>query len=483
MGEEHIVGKIVITGRMKLASPLLIGSGQDDYLSDNDRDIHVMKVMVDKDKMQCIIPGTSIAGVLRELVAEQCRMRNSGVNDRQVYKELYQLFGELGIMQSSIDVNDVTLENAQLAYRDGVCIDEDMGSAVDGAKYDYESVDRGAEGNLRLVITLRGIHTNNPVKWQTAEIRPEIMNVVCYIRECLENGIRLGAMTAKGLGKVKVDNVQAGLYDFANPKDVVNWLSQQIPDTRMAGKLLQEKSIWNDSNNRMSVEADFALRSSLIIRDYGTEVKTDDGRRVTISLKNRKEYIIPGTSIKGVLRHQAAYILNSLGNRKAYLSNLMGAAESGKSNETTEGRVKSRFFVDEVYIEAGKKAAVQAKDVTRNRIDRFTGGTIESALFAERPLWQHDDRVPTVHMRFIIKDADEKDAGLALFLLKDLWQGKIAIGGEAGIGRGTLKGLTAKINYHEDKYEMDMNGRLTVGNAEALEQLAEAFVTYAKGEA
>ncbi|WP_051180227.1 RAMP superfamily CRISPR-associated protein [Selenomonas ruminantium] len=482
MGEEHIVGKIVITGSLKLVSPLLIGSGQDDYLSDNDKDIHVMKVMDDRGRMQCVIPGTSIAGVLRELVAEQCRLRNSGINNRQIYRELYQLFGELDIMQSSIDVNDVILENAQIVYRDGVRIDEDMGAAIDGAKYDYEAVDRGADGKLRLVITLRGIHTENPAEWQTANIRPEILNVVFYIRECLEKGIRLGAMTAKGLGQIKVEHVQAGLYDFANAKDVTNWLLQEIPDSQRAGKFLQEKSSWTDRSNYMSVDADFALKSSLIIRDYGTEVKTQDGRRVTISLKNKKEYIIPGTSIKGVLRHQAAYILDSLGQRKDFLSDLMGSSESGKRNDTTEGRVKSRFFVDEVYIAEGKKAAVQAKEITRNRIDRFTGGTIESALFAERPLWQHDDRVPTVHLRFFIKDADDKDAGLALFLLKDLWQGKIAIGGEAGVGRGTLKGLSAKITYHDKTYELDMNGRLIAGNPDALEHLAKAFVIYAKEE-
>ena len=44
MGRENVVGKIVMSGSLILESPLLIGAGQDDYLADNDRDIHVLRV-------------------------------------------------------------------------------------------------------------------------------------------------------------------------------------------------------------------------------------------------------------------------------------------------------------------------------------------------------------------------------------------------------------------------------------------------------
>ena len=476
MGKEKLVGKIVMSGKLTVESPLLIGAGQEDYLADNDRDIHVLRVADSKKRnaetehLKYVIPGTSLAGVLRDLVARQSKELTA------------ELFGELSFMQSSLEVSDIVLENAKLTYRDGVSIDENLGSAIDGAKYDYEAIERGAWGELRLVITIKGIHTANPGKWQSAELRPEVLNAVYYLKDCLEEGISLGAMTAKGLGRVRVKNLQAGLYDFADSKDVAAWLSQEVPEAGKAGRLLQDKSSWRTSNLGLTVEAEFALQSSLIVRDYGSGTKTEKGKKVVFSLKSGGDYVIPGTSIKGVLRHQAAYILDLLGDRKDMLESLMGTAEAKSKTKETEGRIKSRFYVDEAYIVSGKKGAVAEAEVTRNRIDRFTGGTIESALFTEMPLWQKDERIPTVRLRFSVREADEKEAGLALFLLKDLWQGKVALGGEAGVGRGTLKGLQAKINYRGQEYELDKEGQVVSGQPEELEKLAAAFASYAKGE-
>ena len=470
MGKENVVGKIVMSGRLTVESPLLIGAGQDDHLSGNDKDIHVLRVADKSGTMRYIIPGTSLAGVLRDMVADQSA------------QAMENLFGEMTVMQSSVNVYDIVLDNALPIYRDGVRIDEDMGSAVDGAKYDYEAIERGAQGDLRLVITLRGIHTTDYKEWKTSAVKPEILNAICYIRECLEKGIKLGAMTAKGLGRVKVKDMQVGFYDFANKKDVVSWLAQATPEAGKASRMLKDKSTWNEADHGLMVEADFALKSSLIVRDYGTEVRKDKKRIIT-SLKSGKDYVIPGTSIKGVLRHQAAYILESLGSKKEMLETLMGTADSKTKSKETEGRIKSRFYVDEAYITQGKNADVTEVEITRNRIDRFTGGTIESALFTERPLWQKDDRIPTVKLKFSIKGADDKEAGLSLFLLKDLWQGKIALGGEAGVGRGTLKGLKARIKYHGDTYEMDKDGKVVTGDPEKLESIAEAFASYAQGEA
>ena len=42
--------------------------------------------------------------------------------------------------------------------------------------------------------------------------------------------------------------------------------------------------------------------------------------------------------------------------------------------------------------------------------------------------------------------ASDEEAGLALFLLRDLCLGHVAIGGEKSIGRGTLKGISAGQN-------------------------------------
>lgn len=88
----------------------------------------------------------------------------------------------------------------------------------------------------------------------------------------------------------------------------------------------------------------------------------------------------------------------------------------------------------------------------------------------------------TVHICFHIQDATESEAGLALFLLKDLWQGELTLGGEAGVGRGKLRGIKAVISYAGQKYTIEKDGKVTQGSKEKLEKYAQSFVDGAKHE-
>ena len=59
------------------------------------------------------------------------------------------IFGDADSMQSSLQLEDIALENAEIVFRDGVRIDGDTGIGVAGGKYDYEAVERGAHGKDR----------------------------------------------------------------------------------------------------------------------------------------------------------------------------------------------------------------------------------------------------------------------------------------------------------------------------------------------
>ena len=77
--------------------------------------------------------------------------------------------------------------------------------------------------------------------------------------------------------------------------------------------------------------------------------------------------------------------------------------------------------------------------------DRFTGGVID--LFGEKALWQSDSE-PVLTLRYTVwppqkGEARPGDLGLALLLLKDLWLGDVALGGDQSIGRGRLQGCAA----------------------------------------
>lgn len=425
MTDAQLIGKIKITGKLVLKSPLLIGDGAGETF-DNFKDIHVLKNQIGEP----FIPGTSICGVLR--------------GELKTNSVLEKLFGDADKYQSAIQIEDILLEGSEIIYRDGIKIDGVTGTGVVGGKYDYEAVERGAHGNLKILINLRGSHANDDFKGAVAEMLSK-----------LENGIRLGALTSKGFGLATVENLNADFYDFTKKAAVIAWLT----DETVSEKISPARKISADNENFI-VDADFSFKSSVIVRDYDV----DEEKISAVSMKSLEDFVIPGTSLKGIFRHRAEYIFSRLHLDKKLLNELMGTAEDEK--------IKSRFIVAESYI---KKENVDAVAHTRNKIDRFTGGTLQGTLFTTKPIYQKNIPTPILNIKFEIINAKNFEVGLALFLLRDLWSGNVAIGGEKSIGRGTLQGLSAKINFKGATYELGANGKVVKGNAYELSKFVSSI--------
>ena len=455
MAKESVVGKIIVEGLLELTSPLLISDGLGELNKENDKDTHVLK----NENAVPFIPGTSITGVLREYI------------NKQYTKYEVALFGDMKNIQSSIVLDDIILENAKIIYRDGVRIDHYTGSGIKSAKYDYEAVDVGATGKLKMEMTLRGYHLENSSDIKS-NIRADIINAVLFLNDKLKDGIMLGAMTTKGFGKARMINGNINFYDFANKNDIVAWLNPKYLLLNNSISILDRKSQFIlKSENTFRINAAFEIKGSLIVRDYeADEEKTQDGSPISaIMMRSNNQYIIPGTSVKGVLRHQAEEIFIKLNKDLTKLDDLMG---NSKNNVE---KYKSRLYVDEVTI---VDEAIMAVSHTRNRIDRFTGGTMDSALFTTKPLWQRQSGQKSLELNFIIQDATESEAGLALFILKDIWQSKVAFGGEKGVGRGTLNGISANIEYQGKIWTLNEYGKVTVGDKEELNKFSQAFVDW-----
>lgn len=445
LSNAAVIGRMVLKGYVVLKSPLLIGDGTGDESYDSTKDIHVLK----NKQQQPFIPGTSLAGVMREYV----------ISNKD--NDALMLFGNADDEQSLLQVSDIKLVNAQIVSRDGVRIDSYTGTAADGAKFDYEVVDRGAKGELNLSIVLRQKHRD-----KIADIRKAFVK----LRTRLEEGIAVGGKTATGFGRIKLEQAKSGYYDFSNQEDVRSWLLdyKNIPNNAK-DKIAEKCEVDIVEENRLVVDALFAIRSAMLIRDMDVSGDDKDAKISAVFKKSGDDFVIPGTSMKGVLRHHAEYVLSRLNfSEKAankYINELMGHSTSNKD------KAKSRFYVDEVYIKPnGVKEYAQA----RTRIDRITGGVVRSALFSTQPIWQKDATTPTVHVHFEIKNASEADAGMAMLLLRDMWLGNVAIGGEKSIGRGTLQGISATVHYIDD-YELGEKGKLLHGNKEQLEEYTRAL--------
>lgn len=467
MSGAKLVRKIVIQSKLKTQSPLHIGSGANEGLTD---------ILILKDKQgQPFIPGTSLAGVLRSEIA--------AIYGEKAADKLFGSIDGRDSNQSMLNISDVVLTSKGIVVRDGVAIDELTGVAKTGAKFDFEALERGAAGDVLLELTVRKCDEAKPLEI-TYQHNAYSVKGDCYgemaatIADLLTGGISVGSLTTKGYGKIAgAEAVSVYDFDFAQAKSAEQWLAyisdEKLPQAAYTGKAEAVKAAEN-----FYLEVGCALQGALLVRNFDVDDSKQNKEEATLSavqLKSGEDYVIPGTSWKGVLRSRAFKILlaltgNDLQAAQHKLQEIFGFANDG---EKQSGK-RSKLLVDETYISTKKLSAMRQ---TRNRIDRFTGSTIDSALFCEEPVWQQKRDENTVTLKACLKNCSQAEAGLMLLLLKDLWLGNMNIGSGRGVGRGVLRGMHCQIDYAGNTYTMEnKNGFTLTGNKDELEACVKALV-------
>jgi len=449
MGEERLTGKLILKGRLDLKTPLIIGSGESDIA-----DIVVLK----DSKERPYIPATSFVGVLRHYFKE-------GIDDNtkktiNKNKQIDYFWGskeskKADGYQSALMCSDLkTQDKAKIKVRDGVAIDHKTGIAKKEAKFDYEVVEPGIGFDLNVEINIR--------KAYDKEIFKKILKTI--VDALKTEDIRLGAMTTKGFGICKLDDVKYYEFDFSKRENVITWLKKEL------GKE-QELSVepFSIKSKEFLIDAWFKIKSSLMIKSYSGDLKAPDAVHIT----SNNNIVLPGTSLKGAIRDRAIRIINTLGgDGEEVIKSLFGwIDEKNKKGE----KYKSRIIVNETIINNTIEEIQH-----RIKINRFTGGTIKAALFDSTPLWTiNGDKA--VHIIIKIKNYEDWEVGLLLLILKDLWNEDLPIGGEKNVGRGILKGLEATIKIGKDEGKIKQNGNRLIFEGidpDKFEKSVSQFVEY-----
>lgn len=425
LNSASVIGRYTLTGTVKLKSPLVIRAGvSNDILNDT-----VDDVVVTYHDGQPFIPGTSLAGVLRQAI--------------QGFEPISEdvLFGSIDDKgtQSALQINDIPLDNTNIVVRDGIRIDDVRGVTEDGAKYDFEVIESGATGQLRIDCVIRQCHENQV---------DTIERALVALANLLKNGISIGARTVNGLGRVACKDISLEHYDFTKPEHVKAWLLRKagtavaIPERRMV------------ADKDLVIDMECYLEDTVFIKSIFEDVWEEYS----------KSLFIPGTSIKGVLRHQCCNILHAIDLSNTVAKNLFGYSDNQDSR-------KGRLTVDEVYLDT----TYRQEEQTRIRIDRFTGGVMTGALFQDHPIRNTKGKQLTFPLRMTVKDCSDSEAGLVLLLVKDLMTGQITLGANRTIGYGRIKGNSVTVQYHGESYGIDSTGKVTEGEANKLEALVQAL--------
>ena len=381
----------------ELEAPLAIGSGDNES---TDKDLI-------RDANGCpYIPASSITGVIRDILTKK---------DKDKAKEY---FGDVEInrgkkedvlmSESRIVFYDATISagTPRITVRDSVALD-DYKTAKKGAKFDMEVLEPG----VKFTTFIEQNYTSEAYE----DYGQEIARVFLYEKPLF------GGKSMRGYGAICNTAVSERTFDLS--KDAEDWLEFDLYD---AGTEWSNSEISDNKKEGeiKEITLHLELKGGLSIRRYTTKVSKGENSEPDMEqLTVGKEQIpvIPGTSWAGAISQR----MKEFGIIKGEKGSIFGFVDG----EGKDSKARSRISFSESQISSG-----DFKIISRNSIDRFTGGTVDGALYTEKTYYGGEtDLKIGWHSNESIPDLEKKALAAAL---TDLHYGFLSVGGETSIGRG-----------------------------------------------
>lgn len=370
--------KIYYFVELKSQSPLSIGNGESE-LTDHD--------LIRDSEGKPFIPATSIAGAcIHYLTKDEQKIVNPEAK------------------QSPFFISDaILLNDCKTSIRDGIALNENK-VTKDGAKYDMEILEKDSKFSFRIEVTVRDEN-------KTEEMKAIVNKILASIDR---GNILFGLKSRRGFGKLKVENVFIKEFKKENIEELVNFQKYNKNNYK------NYEIDYNFKDESIeTIEVELKQLGGISIRSYSAKAGDVDFEHI----RSNEKPVIPGTSWNGLIRKQVEYY-NKVFFENGYNYNTEKTFGYVKENEN-EAQA-SKIIVEESIIDGGKSISL-----TRNKIDRFSGGAASSALFSENAWFNGKTKL-------IIKLTEKNNYIRLLILLtiKDIQNGLIALGGQTAIGRG-----------------------------------------------
>lgn len=456
----RFTNKIVVCGKLKALTPLHIGSAQSNYTTD-------MPVAVNG-LNEPYIPGTSIAGVLKNYIRKH-------INDTGLIETFFGTQkGNSKNIKSYIIINDAVLigETNKLIYelRDHNVINRITHSTFDKGKFDTQVISAGNLFDFSFEVDV-------PKKY--LKTFKEI--VYLLVSGITEGKCLFGGQTSRGLGRMKLVDVKVSDYDFKmNRKSALqDYLNQKSNDVDYNS--WNSKSITINNYNYAEISIKCKLDSPFIIQSGATNIinsNSDIEKEADIiplysqNVDGKIVPVLPGSSLKGVFRTRAQMITNTLNNftdvsakineilkknkkirmkdideminKNNYLLGLFGSSINLKENVVEEVKkvnsdFKSKIFFEDSYLYTNNNEKIPTNTSAHIKIDRWTGGAIEGALYDIEKIWSEKEDI-FLDINLMIEEPKLYHLGLIAHCLKDL------LSGDLKVGFGTRRGF-GKIKY------------------------------------
>lgn len=448
---------------LQAKTPLLIGSGNKTIKTDS-------QINLDCNGLP-FIPGTTLAGVLRHSFEETLEGEYYDINqmfgshDQNTGSRL--IVSEAKILDQDGDVIDGLLDTTlwkkerqdffkhfnALPIRQHAKIGH-RGTTVEGGKFDEEVIFKGARFCFEMELVSNCADDEKFFK--------RALDIICG------DTFWIGGKTNSGYGKVEAVQCKYKKIDFSDSAQFDAYLGKSAKiNYKWDAYAEYDKQPIDSGLTKYKMELqpeDFIFFSS----GFGNE-KADNTSVKEIFIQwdsdckahfvgAEKSILIPASSVKGAIAHRTAFHYNKL---KGILAEKTSDLESvtGKNNTAVK-----MLFGSEGDKQGGntinkRKGVVTFSDVLREKksttidkvfnhvaIDRFTGGTIDGALFNGEYLYAKDE---TITLEIFLHESridEDKENVVKAFesALKDVRDGILPLGGGVTKGNGLFncKSLT-----------------------------------------
>lgn len=490
------------TAQVVTTAPVHLGSGEVGLATD-------LPLLRDPDGWP-YVPGTQIAGRLREIATRlatalgwsACVALDPGAADagKPCGCEVCQVFGDRrpseegrrdGARSSLVWCFDAWLVEpggVRAVVRDGVGISRRTGAsaAEAGALYDAEWIPAGT-----------GFHLRVEIEHGAPELAEQVLAVA--LSEWIAGRGRIGGGAARGGGAFKLDRETFRLADLASADELMAFLRAETPEDRgavetgwleqriaevvsgleaegsAAAKVLPAGAVGSFA----SLAFDLAFDGPLLVNDPAAALAHAVSFAPVFVGSDWERPVLPGSSVRGVLRAQAERIARTVSSRAA--GNLAGFAsacaacdpfcksaddalhscadfaevyerETGE-DLTLDDEEKSRCLGCALFgstrqgsrlwiadAELSGEARFRLRDFVA--IDRFTGGALEGAKFDALPLYS-----PTFRVEMLLWEPAKWELGALALALRDAHDGLATLGahGSRGFGRAEVRDVVLHV--------------------------------------
>lgn len=388
---KNIIEYIV---NIKNISPLIIANEDDEPL-------------IDEEENKVYIPGTTIAGALKSYIKKNFK----GVID---YEELFpeNNSDEKGNKKSKIFCYDSSADVLKYEIRPAVSINDNSGA--NDNKFERIFLSRGHEFSLKLELY-------NDDKSKLSLFEKIIDSCIVAINE---GDIVIGSYKSIGAGVFKVESIRKRRYDFNLKLDIFSYLKENKVGEEIKIEELKKNSL--NTNSCVTFELIGKFRTPVLIKGYSS-LDSNDTDGIPLKDSNGK-YIIPGSSIKGVIRGESKRILSYF-NKVELLDKIFGSS-SDSSNEI--GAI-SKLTVFDSIIDRNLEEIIYNKI----HIDKFTGGVIKSALMDDTTI-KGDILIKAKYQKSNDDELNKHAIALISLIFRNIAIGDLPLGGGNNVGRGRI---------------------------------------------